>query len=86
MKSLSVGFRARCEGGGSTSGTTTFAGPFRVRDGRFRVSGGAMTVRGEFPRRGRARGTLRWSGRSYSPSGASRSCDTGRVSWAARRR
>jgi hypothetical protein len=83
---LRVRFRARCRRGPAIDGTTTFAGPYPVRGGRFRVNGGELRIRGTFTKRGKATGTLRWEGRSYRPSGSSRRCDSGPVRWQARRR
>jgi hypothetical protein len=85
VRDLRVAFRAGCARGPAISGTTTFAGPFPVQRGRFRVSGSAMRIRGTFEKRGRATGRLRWEGRSFRPDGSSRACDSGRIRWSARR-
>lgn len=82
IKDLRVGFSAPC-----ASGVTDLTGPFPIRDARFRVRAGETTVRGTFEKKQAvAHGTVRWRGRSYSPSGSSRSCDSGLVSWTAKRR
>ena len=85
VRDVRVGFRARCGRGPAIRGTTTFAGPFPVNRGRFRISGSDMRIRGKFVKRRKASGRLRWEGRSFSPSGSSRACDSGRVSWTAKR-
>ena len=83
--SLRVSVEARCARGTPIVAEASFAGPFPVRGGRFQVPGGELRIRGHFTRKGRAEGTLRWRGPSYSSSWKSRRCDSGRVGWGARR-
>ena len=84
VTSLHVAVRADCARGAAIVAEASFAGPFPVSGGRFRVRGGELQIRGEFTKRRRASGTLRWDGRSYEPSWKSRRCDSGPVRWSAR--
>jgi hypothetical protein len=83
VRELRVAVRARCRRGPSIVATASLAGPFPVGGGGFRIRGGDLQVRGEFKKKGRAEGMLRWEGRSYNSTWRSRRCDSGRVRWSA---
>ena len=85
VSSLRVSVEARWARGTPIVGEASFAGPFPVRGGRFRVPGGEIQIRGHFAKKGRAEGTLRWRGRTYNSSWKSRRCDSRTVRWSARR-
>ena len=83
VSSLRVSVRARCARGTPIVAEASFAGPFPVGGGRFQVPGGQLQIRGHFTKKRRAKGTLRWRGRSYNSSWKSRRCDSGSVDWRA---
>ena len=86
VKGLEVGYRGTCENGSGIVGTMTFTGRYTVTGGFFTARLRKSVVRGEFTRRGRARGTLVWRSGYVDPvTGRSVSCRSPQVGWTATR-
>ena len=86
VKDISFSFKGSCENGSGTAGTKTFLGKFNVSNGEFTARSGASVVKGEFTRKRKARGTLKWRGSYIDPvTYRSVSCRSRKVGWTAER-
>jgi hypothetical protein len=83
VKNLKVNWNAKC-GGMEVDGKSTFGGKFDASGGKFRADASNGYVKGNFPSKKRAEGTLRFKPRIFTGTGYV-TCDTGKIHWTAKR-
>jgi hypothetical protein len=85
VKKVKFGFKAQCDNGARTTGTTNFSGKFNVDGGEFTARGGSSVVKGEFTSKKKAEGTLKARSTYFDPiTYRSVPCTSGKVGWTAK--